>query len=104
MSRSSITDPSAQVPRVTQQLLRRLRAEAELICKSAHRRRRSIKGAINWADLGPYEVSQVMTDSGKTYFEVWIEEAAPDATELQEYVRKRLETIGWKAVRVMTER
>lgn len=60
-------------------------------------------GAVNWGDLSCRQAAWVVTDDDEAYAEVLIEEAAPDASELQEAVARELAVLGWPDVRVVTE-
>lgn len=53
-------------------------------------------GAINWGDLSCVEVSLVLTDD-EPQWRVVIEEASPDAWNLQIYVHKELVKLGYDA-------
>lgn len=67
------------------------------------KRKKAIKGPINWADLSCVEASYVLTDDGSTHLEVLIEEADPSAIELRESVTAELSKAGWPGVVVVTE-
>lgn len=57
-----------------------------------------VRGAINWADLKCSAVVEChsMLD-GDNYVMVLIEEASPDATELQAFVKEQLDNAGFEA-------
>lgn len=60
--------------------------------------------AVNWASLRCIEAWCLVTDSGEERYGVTIEEASPDATQLQELVRQRLKENGWRDdIEVRTE-
>lgn len=60
-------------------------------------------GAINWGDLRCVEACVSLDSSGDLYYQVSIEEAAPDSTELRQFVADALAAEGWGNVRVVTE-
>ena len=62
-----------------------------------------IDGAINWADLACTSARYVVQDTGEILLSVIIEEASPDAWDLQNYVDNKLIARGWNNVEVMTE-
>jgi hypothetical protein len=61
------------------------------------------RGPVNWADLHVIEVAEVIPDFGNKYFIVRIEEASPDANELQRFIGNSLAAKGWSGVEVLTE-
>ena len=63
----------------------------------------TIMGAINWHRLRCLRAIQWSDDSGDHGLAVEIEEAAPDAVELQNYVQIELAKLGWLHVEVRTE-
>jgi hypothetical protein len=83
--------------------LDQLRILSERACRWAYHERRKIDGPINWADLGPTIVEHYEDDEGSEGDRVWIEEAAPDAYELQAFVRAYLARRGFPGVEVRTE-
>ncbi len=54
-----------------------------------------VDGAINWADLECRDVRRWADDTGAAGYSVCIEEAAPDAWELQTFVREYLAEAGF---------
>lgn len=54
-----------------------------------------VDGAINWADLECRDVRRWTDDTGDVGYTVCIEEAAPDAWELQTFVREFLAEAGF---------
>lgn len=60
-------------------------------------------GAINWADLRCVEAAFVVSDDGRKYYRVCIEEADPSAVALQQAVTKELVALGWANIEVRTE-
>jgi hypothetical protein len=60
-------------------------------------------GPVNWAHLGCVRASAVTDDSGESYYQVLIEEAAPEASELRAAVYAGLAEAGWTKVEVLTE-
>jgi hypothetical protein len=85
------------------QQLHALELTAEMGCRYAVRKRKTIGGPVNWADLGPYAVEHWEDAAGDMGFRVWIEEAAPDAYELQKFVAAYLAKRGFPGVEVKTE-
>ncbi len=68
-----------------------------------------VGGAVNWADLGVRSVAMIeeLTDRNETllYWEIRIEEASPDATELHEEIRGAFNAAGFESdlIEVRTE-
>jgi hypothetical protein len=60
----------------------------------------TIDGAINWADLRCVDVQESLLDDTVT---ITIEEAAPEASELCQYVAERLRDNGYPGIVVRTE-
>lgn len=84
-------------------LLQRLREAADAALTEAFAHRDDIGGAVNWADLRCLEARVFTTDDGETGYQVFIEEAAPDAHELQAFVGAKLREAGFPVVEVVTE-
>ena len=63
----------------------------------------SIDDAVNWADLGCVSAERFTTHDGTTGYRVWIEEAAPEAYLLKEFVSLYLDAHGFKNVEIYTE-
>ena len=87
-------------------VLAALRNEAEKVCRYAVRKRKTIGGVVNWADLWPVTVEHVEAlyqDEITESYRVWIEEASPDAYELQRFVAEQLAKRGYDGVEVKTE-
>lgn len=82
--------------------LTQLRKTADAALKAASKAIET-RGPVNWADLHLYESAKVITERDGEYFMVRIEEASPDADELQRFVAKYLSEHGWQSVRVETE-
>lgn len=63
-----------------------------------------IDGAINWADLRCVDAMEVQSvhNPDEPYYQVEIEEVAPDAYELMEAVHKALADRGFYHVQVVT--
>lgn len=85
--------------------LKRLRADAEKIVGDLCQRRNEFKEPINWDDLHCTEARMVTTDSGKTWAEIVVSEAAtPDyCTQFCNAVQARLAEAGWPDVQVRME-
>lgn len=62
-----------------------------------------IQDAVNWADLGCTRAEHFEDHEGRAGWRVWIEEAAPEADQLKEFVRGDLAEHGWPGVEVVTE-
>lgn len=62
-----------------------------------------IADAVNWGDLSCVRAEHFESSEGHAGWRVWIEEAAPEATELQTFVRGDLALHGWPGVEVVTE-
>jgi hypothetical protein len=80
-----------------------LKVAAEAACRAAYRRRRTIDGPINWADLHAVSVERVAElyrgEIGERY-RVWIEEAADDNYELYVFICDYLTKHGFANVEV----
>jgi hypothetical protein len=87
----------------TRDQLQALDIAAERGCRYAVRKRKSIGGAVNWADLGPVSVEHYADNHDYRGYRVNIEEAAPDAYELQRFVAAYLAKRGFPGVEVRTE-
>ena len=83
-------------------ILQRLRTAADAALMEALAHRDDIGGAVNWADLHCLEARVFTADDGETGYQVFIEEAAPDAHPLQKFVGEQLRQAGFPAVEVMT--
>lgn len=59
--------------------------------------------AVNWADLHCFQAEHWENQDGQAGWRVWIEEAAPEADKLKEFVRDDLAEHGWPGVEVVTE-
>lgn len=57
-----------------------------------------IPGAINWGDLGCYEVQYVLNDRNDVYLRVLIEELDPNNPALLEYLNRGLTEAGFNNV------
>lgn len=68
---------------------------------------KTIKGAINWGDLGCSLVERVEMFDGSPQIErawrVVVEEASPDSHELAAYVHNLLSSLGFKDVEVQCD-
>lgn len=80
-----------------------LKRSADKACEMAFKDRHRIAGAINWGDLGCTLAERYQDHTGRIGFRVIIEEAAPDAHELQEYIAERLAEMGTPDVEIVTE-
>jgi hypothetical protein len=71
-----------------------LQTQVDMILKEAideNQKPPGIKGAINWGDLRCVDILECRSKTENySYILVCIEEASPDAFELTEFVRKRL--------------
>lgn len=92
------SDPMAsELMRVTFQNLREITEDAlQAACL------KDLPGPVNWGDLRCVEVSYVVRDEGRPYFNVLIEEASPDASELQQFVLDAIARRGYMNVEVET--
>jgi len=80
--------------------------QAKLAVKSAHRMRREIGGAVNWADLDA--VAFIVLDENRhgdlqEWIEVLLSEASPEASELCNYVLGKLHAAGYADIVVTAE-
>ena len=74
-------------------IAKELHQATEKALLSAYRMRRKIAGAVNWADLSANVQLIVEFDDysiESSYWNVIVEEAAPESTELCKYVAKKL--------------
>lgn len=83
--------------------LKNLREVTNQILLKAIKEKEKIGGDVNWGDLSCSEVFLCVREDGSEFYRVIIEEAAPDACELQEYVEFELFQRGFKDVEVTTE-
>ena len=85
--------------------LKRLRQATETILRDAYEHRNDIlsREAVNWADLHCVAVLRVVDDEDRTSYRVEIEEVAPDASDLQQFVHQKLEVAGFFNIEVHTK-
>lgn len=83
--------------------LKALRELADKACGAAFDNREQIPGPVNWGDLGCSDARYILHEDGSSSHAVVIEEAAPDAYELQQFIAKELKRFGYKDIRVITE-
>ena len=83
--------------------LKELETEVDAILKIAHRKRREIDGAINWADLGVVDTRFWQNTDGDVGYQIWIEEAEPESTELIEFIQERITVVDPVTVEIITE-
>ena len=69
----------------------------------ARARNDGITDAVNWADLRCAIAEHFEDHEGHAGWRVWIEEAAPEADQLKEFVAADLAAHGWPGVEVVTE-
>lgn len=56
--------------------------------------------AVNWASLNAYDASFVISEDGKMYYRVEVEEAEPKSAEFCAVIEERLLAMGWHNIRV----
>jgi hypothetical protein len=83
--------------------LTRLYEAANKACVSAFEMSHTIKGAINWADLGCTEARSWTNHHGETGYSLIIEEASPDAYELAQFIQAELDKAGFKIIEIQLE-
>lgn len=79
-----------------------LRQKASDLCDAAASRD-FVGAAINWADLKCYHAEWFQGDDGEAGYRIYIDEAAPDNSEFQDWIASELATAGWCDVDVVTE-
>lgn len=87
--------------------LQKLYDAANIAVKEIHKERTTEvpfrRGGVNWADLRCVDAEYCESVHGGHIYRVTIEEAAPDESELQDAVYKRLIEAGFDGVEVATE-
>lgn len=84
--------------------LRELEGRTDEILHAAREERERPGGAVNWgANVCCFQAEDWIAEDGSRGQRVWIQKASPDATELQEYVRKALAERGFLNIEVRTE-
>jgi hypothetical protein len=85
--------------------LRELRVVCDEALESLYQRRYGIGGGVNWGDLTCVEARHIVTDSEEDdeFYEVLVEEVAPEAQAFQTALVVELERRGWMNVHVQTE-
>ncbi len=87
-------------------VLAALYAAAEKSCRAAYRKRKTIDGAINWADLHPVSAEFIVEldrEEVREFYRVWIEEANADNYPLSQFISAHLAKQGFTDVEVRTE-
>lgn len=80
-----------------------LKQAADKACEMAYEDRRLIAGPVNWGDLGCTSAERYQDHTGHVGYRILIEEAAPEAQGLQEYIAGKLEEMGCPGIEVLTE-
>jgi hypothetical protein len=80
-----------------------IRATADMACAKAFDQRNEINDAVNWGDLSCHGVEYVVDDTGREYYRVTIEEAAPGCMQLIEFIDDRFHEFGFEDIEVVTE-
>jgi hypothetical protein len=80
-----------------------LKQAADKACEMAYEDRRLIAGPVNWGDLGCTMAERYEYHTGRIGYRVLIEEAAPEAQGLQEYIAWKLDEMGCPGIVVLTE-
>lgn len=88
---------------MTDEILTALREAADRICDEAFAARDTIKGPINWGDLGCVRAEYYVADDGVKGYRVLIEEAHHDNAELHEFIAAKLREAGYPDVEIQTE-
>jgi len=73
--------------------MRGIKFEVNRILKEAHKQKDKFPGAINWGNLKCVGTRYCMDEIGKETYLVLIEEASPDNSDLQEFVKEQLALI-----------
>ena len=83
--------------------LRQLHSCANDACDAARGDSKASCEAVNWGDLGCVRVTRWYGLDNTSGWQVWIEEASPDAEALQWFIQKYLSDEGFGDVEVYTE-
>lgn len=84
------------------EIMKKLEIACEAALVRAHRKRKDIPGAINWADLSCLDVEWYKTLAGDSGYRVVIEEAAPENDVFQKFIHDDIKKFGFD-VDVVTE-
>lgn len=83
--------------------LKLLRAATNNAIDAARTAVPAISGAINWGNLRCVSAEHWRNDEGAEGYRVWIEEAAPECSELHRGVAAHLAAAGFNDIEVITE-
>lgn len=81
--------------------LKWLRVAANNACNEAGKHKDEIGGPVNWLDLRCVGAEFAIDDGGNVHYRVIIEEATPEAVELQHFIEQEL-LAEWGHVNVVT--
>ena len=82
----------------------RLRDIATKACEEALQTKESFKGeSINWGNFSCVTTEVILSHFGYTGYRFVLMEAAPDCPRIQEWMREKLEAMGFINVSVVTE-
>lgn len=83
--------------------LNTLREVADAACDEAFAQRNTLKGAINWGDLGCVSAEYYVDADGGEGYRITIEEADPWNTELHEFIQTKITEAGYADIEIYTE-
>jgi len=86
-------------------LLNRIKNAGELACRAAceDKSKLLLRGAVNWANLHCIEATRSENQDGDITWSVLVEQAASDATQLQQYIARKVKESEGVDVEVRTE-
>lgn len=83
--------------------LKALREAADKACEEAFTKRKEFHEAINWGDLGCISARYIVDDEGNEFYQVIIDEAAPECSKFHGFICEWLCIAGFPDVEVLTE-
>lgn len=85
--------------------LKELKDAAEQACDDAlnANARKELDDPVNWIGLSCRQAKMWLDEGGNRGYSVLIEEASPDAFELQRFITRKLAHAGFEGIEVVTE-